>query len=72
MYSAVFMYVLYVLALSSTNRMIITSDDNVVSNNHAIVPIQQLPQIGEEKIDICKYLLCTCQTYQDTRYISNN
>ena len=48
------------LALSSTNR--ITSDDSVVANGHAVVPIQQLSEINEEKIDIiCKYLLCTCQ-----------
>jgi len=47
--------------LSSTNSLVITSD-NVVTNNYAVALIQQLPEISEEIIGTCKYLLCTCQT----------
>ena len=48
----------YLIALSSTNSLAITSD-NVVTNNYAVMLIRQLLEISEEIIGTCKYLLCT-------------
>ncbi|XP_065911114.1 adhesion G protein-coupled receptor L3-like [Dysidea avara] len=54
--------------LSSTDR--ITSDDNVVANNHVTVQIQQLPEISEEKIDIS--LSSTDRITSDDNVVTNN